>query len=118
MPERKWQMRRLGAGDYVCWSNNMARLWRFYRYQDGKIHGLDVKYEARDFWLAAWMPEAEVHLLDASPERLALAVFASVQGGLLLTQGLRSIEPLSAALDEALTALHAAAPGGRTYAIR
>ncbi|MEU8003521.1 TetR family transcriptional regulator C-terminal domain-containing protein [Catellatospora sp. NPDC049111] len=47
---------------------------------------------------------------DADPDRLALAVFASVQGGLLLTQATRSIEPLSAALDAALTALHAAAP--------
>jgi AcrR family transcriptional regulator len=46
---------------------------------------------------------------DADPDRLGLAVFASVQGGLLLTQATRSIEPLSAALDAALTALHAAA---------
>lgn len=50
---------------------------------------------------------------DADPDRLALAVFASVQGGLLLTQATRSIEPLSAALDAALTALHAAAPDRR-----
>ncbi|WP_155375078.1 TetR/AcrR family transcriptional regulator [Catellatospora vulcania] len=55
---------------------------------------------------------------DADPECLALAVFASVQGGLLLTQALRSIEPLSAALDAALTALHAAAPDGHAYATR
>jgi AcrR family transcriptional regulator len=44
---------------------------------------------------------------DADPERLALAVFASLQGGLLLTQTMQSIEPLEAALDGALAALRA-----------
>ncbi|WP_308167942.1 TetR/AcrR family transcriptional regulator [Catellatospora tritici] len=48
---------------------------------------------------------------DTDPDRLALAVFATVQGGLLLTHAARSPEPLSAALDAALTVLHAAAPG-------
>ncbi len=47
---------------------------------------------------------------DTDPDRLALAVFASVQGGLLLNQAARSNEPLSAALDGALAALRAAAP--------
>ncbi|BCJ73828.1 transcriptional regulator [Catellatospora sp. IY07-71] len=47
---------------------------------------------------------------DADPDRLALAVFASVQGGLLLNQATRANEPLAAALDGALAALHAAAP--------
>jgi AcrR family transcriptional regulator len=46
---------------------------------------------------------------DADPRSLALATFAAVQGGLLLTQTMRSIEPLEAALDGALVALHAAA---------
>ena len=46
---------------------------------------------------------------DADPERLALSVFAALQGGLLLTQTMQSIEPLSAALDGALSALRAAA---------
>ncbi|MEU4540809.1 TetR family transcriptional regulator [Streptosporangium sp. NPDC023825] len=47
---------------------------------------------------------------DADPEALTLAVFAALQGGLLLTQTMRSIEPLRAALDAALTALRASAP--------
>lgn len=47
---------------------------------------------------------------DAEPERLALAVFAALQGGLLLTQTMQSIEPLAAALDAALALLRAAAP--------
>ena len=46
------------------------------------------------------------------PDRLALSVFASLQGGLALMAMSDSIEPLSAALDGALSALdaHAAAP--------
>jgi hypothetical protein len=46
---------------------------------------------------------------DADPEALALAVLASLQGGLLLTQTMQSPKPLEAALDAALTALRAAA---------
>jgi AcrR family transcriptional regulator len=48
--------------------------------------------------------------IDADPARLALATFAALQGGLLLTQTMQSIEPLEAALSSALTALWAAAP--------
>ena len=46
---------------------------------------------------------------DASPETLALATFASLQGGLLLAQSMQSAKPLEAALDAALTALRSAA---------
>jgi AcrR family transcriptional regulator len=46
---------------------------------------------------------------DADPEKLALSVFAALQGGLLLTQTMQSLAPLDAALDGALTALRAAA---------
>jgi AcrR family transcriptional regulator len=46
---------------------------------------------------------------DADPEKLALSVFAALQGGLLLTQTMQSLEPLNAALDGALAALRAAA---------
>ena len=46
---------------------------------------------------------------DADPERLALATFASLQGGLLLAQSMQSAKPLEAALDAALTALRGAA---------
>jgi AcrR family transcriptional regulator len=47
---------------------------------------------------------------DTDPEQLALAIFAALHGGLLLTQTMHSIEPLRAALDGALAALrsHAA----------
>jgi AcrR family transcriptional regulator len=46
---------------------------------------------------------------DADPEKLALSTFAALQGGLLLTQTMQSLEPLDAALDGALTTLRAAA---------
>jgi AcrR family transcriptional regulator len=50
-------------------------------------------------------------LLDAGadPEALALATFASLQGGLMLNQTMQSSRPLEAALNAALTALRAAA---------
>jgi AcrR family transcriptional regulator len=47
---------------------------------------------------------------DADPHELALATFASLHGGLALTQMMGSIEPLDAALSAALVALRAAAP--------
>jgi AcrR family transcriptional regulator len=47
---------------------------------------------------------------DADPHELALATFASLHGGLALTQMMESIEPLDAALSAALVALRAAAP--------
>jgi AcrR family transcriptional regulator len=46
---------------------------------------------------------------DADPHTLALAIFAALHGGLQLTQMMESIEPLEAALDGALTALHTTA---------
>jgi AcrR family transcriptional regulator len=47
----------------------------------------------------------------ADPDRLALAVFATLQGGLLVMQSRNDIEPLAAALDGALAMLH-------SYAVR
>ena len=46
---------------------------------------------------------------DADPVALALSTFAALHGGLLLTQMMRSVEPLEAALDGALAALRSAA---------
>lgn len=46
---------------------------------------------------------------DVDPKTLSLSVFSSLQGGLLLMQTMQSIEPLEAALEGALTTLHAAA---------
>jgi AcrR family transcriptional regulator len=46
---------------------------------------------------------------DVDPHTLALSIFAALHGGLQLTQMMKSIEPLEAALDGALTALRAAA---------
>ncbi|WP_305787270.1 TetR/AcrR family transcriptional regulator [Symbioplanes lichenis] len=44
---------------------------------------------------------------EADPDRLALATFATLQGGLLVMQSQDDIEPLEAALDGALTMLRA-----------
>jgi AcrR family transcriptional regulator len=46
---------------------------------------------------------------DAGPRDLSLAVFAAVQGGLLLTQAMQSAEPLACALGGAMQMLRAAA---------
>ncbi|GAA2533133.1 TetR/AcrR family transcriptional regulator [Winogradskya humida] len=64
-----------------------------------------------DRWLAQLA--AGLHLMrdtkllrsDADPDRLALAVFASLQGGLLVMQSKNNIEPLAAALDGSLAML-------------
>jgi AcrR family transcriptional regulator len=51
------------------------------------------------------MREAERVRDDADPERLGTAIFAALQGGLLIMQARDSIEPLAAALDGALDML-------------
>ncbi|MBG6056386.1 AcrR family transcriptional regulator [Salinibacterium sp. CAN_S4] len=43
---------------------------------------------------------------SADPERLAVVVLAAIQGGLVLSQPLKSSWPLEAALDSALDPLH------------
>jgi hypothetical protein len=50
---------------------------------------------------------------ESDPDRLAMSAFASLQGGLLMMQAKGAIDPLAAALDGALAALHsfAVAPG-------
>jgi AcrR family transcriptional regulator len=54
------------------------------------------------------MQSAGILSPETDPEGLALFVFAALQGGLLLTQSMQSLEPLHAALDGALTTLRAA----------
>jgi AcrR family transcriptional regulator len=68
----------------------------------------------RDFLTAGVRRMVDGGLLapETDPERLALSVFASLQGGLALMAMSDSTEPLCAALDGALDALraHAATP--------
>jgi AcrR family transcriptional regulator len=47
--------------------------------------------------------------VHGNPDRTALAIFAALQGGLVLMKSTHSLEPLEAALDGALTILRAAA---------
>jgi AcrR family transcriptional regulator len=61
-------------------------------------------------WLTAGvqrMVDGGLLVSETDPERLALSVFASLQGGLALMAMSDSIEPLSAALDGALSTLRA-----------
>jgi AcrR family transcriptional regulator len=55
---------------------------------------------------------------DADPRRLAAALLAAVQGGLLLTQTEQALWPLEAALDGALGQLRAALRDGTASASR
>jgi len=42
--ERKYQMVKVKAGDYLLPSNSGKSIWRIYRYEDGPSHGLqDMK---------------------------------------------------------------------------
>ncbi len=86
----------------------------------GELAGSDPGLAAEvDLHMEAWRLHLQTGLermrdegrlrADADPEGLSLAVFASLQGGLLLTQTHRSVRPLEAALDGALAALRAAA---------
>jgi AcrR family transcriptional regulator len=45
---------------------------------------------------------------EADPERIAMVILSAVQGGLVMSQPLRSAWPLEAALDSALDPLHRA----------
>ncbi|MBD8658576.1 TetR/AcrR family transcriptional regulator [Frigoribacterium sp. CFBP 8754] len=45
---------------------------------------------------------------EADPERIAMVILTAVQGGLVMSQPLRSAWPLEAALDSALDPLHRA----------
>jgi AcrR family transcriptional regulator len=55
------------------------------------------------------MRDSGLLLPRSDPERLALGIFAALHGGLLLTQSMRSVAPLEAALDSALAGLRAVA---------
>lgn len=58
LPERRYALHRVGAGDYTCVSNDQRTLWRFHTYVDGHVHGLcdadgkPVAYAERTFWRA------------------------------------------------------------------
>jgi AcrR family transcriptional regulator len=90
----------------------------------GELAGNDPQRAAElaasmDRWQAyleagvARMRAAGLLRADCDPRAVALSIFAALQGGLLLTQTMESLEPLDAALTGALAALKAAAPAGR-----
>lgn len=67
----------------------------FTRWEDGIRSGLRAMHERGEL------------RADVDPDRLATAVLAAVQGGLLLTQVRRDTAPLEAALDEILNHIEA-----------
>lgn len=58
-PDRLYVLTRLRSGDYICLANDGETLWRFQRYEDGRDLGLDVGYDAREFWRASYAPRPD-----------------------------------------------------------
>lgn len=50
MPERKYAMTKVAAGDWLLPDNDGVTLWRLAVYEDGPSHGLVVEWPDRDFW--------------------------------------------------------------------
>lgn len=66
--ERKWQMIRLGAGDYLLPSNDGQTWWRFNKYEerDGSLTRGDGSVVNGDYWrLLRWSRAAHDLTLDA-----------------------------------------------------
>jgi hypothetical protein len=61
--ERKYQMVRLGAGDWLLPSNDLTTLWRFRRYQDGPSLGLMDWSRDIDVW-AVWTTPMPASMRD------------------------------------------------------
>jgi hypothetical protein len=47
--QRKYQLTRISAGDYLLPSNAADQIWRISKYTDGPSNGLDLPRD-RDFW--------------------------------------------------------------------
>lgn len=58
MAERRFALRRIGAGDYLLPSNDGRTLWRLQRYEDGPSYGLDDWSRDRTFWRTLRWPES------------------------------------------------------------
>jgi hypothetical protein len=55
MTERKYQLVKIRAGDYLLLSNDAKTLWRIYRYEDGRSYGLkDMKGDVQLWAYARW----------------------------------------------------------------
>jgi AcrR family transcriptional regulator len=100
-------------GSQVLWGCPISALAR-------ELIGLDTEraHEAKTY-MDRWrsylydgllrMREASTLKPFANPDSLSLSTFASLHGGLLLTQVMQSIRPLESALEGALELLHSAA---------
>lgn len=68
IPERRYALTRVEAGDYLCPSNDGAYLWRFSRYEeDGSAEYGDGSPLVGEFWMAQRTPmpkSGHIHLDD------------------------------------------------------
>lgn len=94
--DRQWQARKVKAGDYLLFSNDLAVLWRFRRYdeRDGTLTRNDGTVVHGTFWALLRYTKRP---LDLNPDDLDSCwnedVWAYVQGLLPTRQ---------AAIDEAM----------------
>lgn len=76
--KRKWQMVRLGAGDYLLPSNNRETLWRIRKYseRDGTLTRWNGTVVNNDFWmLSRWRyPLADAAENDLTEDALWIDV--------------------------------------------
>lgn len=64
LESRKYALTLVRAGDYLCPSNDGATLYRFSRYEDGRLAGLVCEFDLRDFWMVQSMPMPPQGALD------------------------------------------------------
>jgi AcrR family transcriptional regulator len=119
--QQPWLDRLATAEDWSCWRDAVLAHYGAQRHFGCPIGALSSETARTDAKLAAevrghmdtWRAKLEagvrrMPLADGiDPAALATAIFASLQGGLLLTQSEQSLEPLRAALDGALVLLGA-----------
>lgn len=67
MSERRHVLTKVRVGDYICLSNDESTLWRFTRYEDGRVLGLECDFDVKEFWWARRTPWSTAErLLDHS----------------------------------------------------
>lgn len=85
LPERLHVLSKYDSGDWLCWANDGTTLWRFQRYEDGAVNGLDVDYDFRTFWRALYLPAARdlpINTIDGYPWREAAQWLPSRQAAI------------------------------------